>query len=121
MHHHNIHVQQDQAMNVSGNDTLLVDFGASLHILKEQSKFNQFDQSFDLASHIIELVDGSQNTHLAESRGDDLIHLVNTTGVTQIIALKMLFLYLPFRSKIVLQSLFATTPQHFRVATHSLK
>ena len=42
------------------NDNLLVDTGATSHIVNDRSKFISFDNAFDPSAHVIELADGSK-------------------------------------------------------------
>lgn len=42
------------------NNNLLVDTGATSHIINDKSKFVAFDRNFDPNSHVIELADGSK-------------------------------------------------------------
>ena len=49
--------------------SLLVDCGATAHIITDKSKFTSFKQSFDTNSHCIELADGSRSSGIAQGRG----------------------------------------------------
>ncbi|KAL5012489.1 hypothetical protein ScPMuIL_011040 [Solemya velum] len=51
----------------SGN--LLVDCGATAHIVTDKSKFVSFDKSFKPDKHFIELADGTRNKNVALQRG----------------------------------------------------
>ena len=48
--------------NSNGGKTsnLLVDTGATSHIINDKSKFVNFDEKFDPSNHVIELADGSK-------------------------------------------------------------
>ena len=49
--------------------SLLVDTGATTHIITEKSRFCSFDSSFVPEKHTIELADGSRVSNLAKGRG----------------------------------------------------
>ena len=68
----------EQIMGVKG---LLVDTGATTHIVRERSKFIQFDNSFVPEEHTIELADGSKS-HAAVQRGVAVMHFQDNTGRT---------------------------------------
>ena len=46
--------------NIKNNSSLLVDTGATSHIINDKSKFVDFDKKFNPSAHIIELADGSK-------------------------------------------------------------
>jgi len=48
--------------------SLLVDCGATAHIITDKSKFTSFEQSFDTNSHCIELADGSRPSGIVQGR-----------------------------------------------------
>ena len=58
-------------------NSLLVDTGATTHIISDKSKFCLFDTSFIPDKHSIELADGSQVSNLAKGRGKAKVKLVN--------------------------------------------
>ena len=78
--------------NVS-ND-LLVDCGATAHIINDESKFVNFDDSFDTRTHYIELADGSKTNGIVSGRGDACILLYDVNGNPQNVTLKKA-LYIP--------------------------
>ena len=51
------------------SDSLLVDCGATTHIVTNKSKFVKFDENFEPVSHTIELADGSRTSGVASGRG----------------------------------------------------
>ncbi|KAJ8034119.1 hypothetical protein HOLleu_20827 [Holothuria leucospilota] len=57
---------------------LLVDCGATTHVVNDQSKFIRFDDDFNPADHYIELVDGSRTNNVAMGKGDASITLVDS-------------------------------------------
>ena len=50
-------------------NNLLVDCGATSHIIKDSSKFIKFDSDFNPSNHFIELADGSRTSGVAHGRG----------------------------------------------------
>ena len=62
------------------DDSLLIDSGATSHIINEQSLFTSFDEDFIPENHTVELADGRKITSLAEKRGTVLIFFRNTHG-----------------------------------------
>ena len=67
-----------QVMCVKG---LLVDTGATTHIVRERSKFIQFDNRFVPEEHTIEFADGSKS-HVAAQRGVAVMQLHDSNGRT---------------------------------------
>ena len=62
-------------------NSLLVDTGATSHIIKDLSKFVSFDKEYDPSGHIIELADGTRTTGWVKGRGVALFRLNDTKGV----------------------------------------
>ena len=62
-------------------NSLLVDTGATTHIISDKSKFCSFDTSFIPDKHSIELADGSRVSNLAKGRGKAKVKLVDNKGV----------------------------------------
>ena len=59
---------------------LLVDCGATTHIVYEKDKFEAFDEDFDEGEHVIELADGSQIRGIVEGRGTAVFQIQNCAG-----------------------------------------
>ena len=51
------------------NKSLLVDAGATSHIVADKEKFISFDDALNTKSHTIELADGSRSTGLVQEGG----------------------------------------------------
>ena len=51
-------------------NSLLVDCGATSHIVTDKSKFKRFDSTFDPSKHYIELANGVEANNVALTRGD---------------------------------------------------
>lgn len=64
----------------SGGSRLLVDCGATTHIITDEKRFTSFDSTFNPEKHFIELADGSKTNKLALKRGEVEITFKNTRG-----------------------------------------
>ena len=73
---------------MSSVNTILVDTGATTHIVTDRSKFVQFDDSFNPQTHFIELANGKRANNLAQGRGTAKFELVDSQGVVQEALLK---------------------------------
>ena len=62
-------------------DSLLVDTGATAHILNDKSKFLKFDKDFKPENHYIELADGSRACSVVSAKGRAKIILHDVEGV----------------------------------------
>ena len=51
-------------------DNLLVDCGATAHIICDKNKFTHFDEKFDATAHIIELADEARTTGAVVGKGN---------------------------------------------------
>ena len=60
--------------------TVLVDCGATTHVIKDRSCFIKMDSTFDPEKHSIELADGSRIRNIAQGRGDACITLTDSRG-----------------------------------------
>ncbi|KAK7890932.1 hypothetical protein WMY93_022895 [Mugilogobius chulae] len=59
---------------------LMVDAGATLHIITDIAKFKKFDTSFQAGTHCVELADGTRSSGVAKQRGDAEVWLVDSRG-----------------------------------------
>lgn len=85
------------AINVTGKhvvDGLLVDCGATTHIVHDLTKFTKFDMQFNPKNHYIALADGSRSNNVAMKRGDACVELCDVVGNIQQAILKNA-LYVP--------------------------
>ena len=55
--------------------SLLVDTGATSHIITDRSKFVSFGDNFDTNTHIIELADGSKTSVVLGNKGNAKVKL----------------------------------------------
>lgn len=61
-------------------NSFLVDCGATAHVVKDLSKFVQFDEHFNPEKHFIELADGTKTNNVAVKKGDANIVLNTSEG-----------------------------------------
>ena len=80
--------------NVECVNGLLVDCGATTHIVHDINKFIRFDEHFNPKHHYIELADGSRSNNVALKRGDVSVELRDVDGNVQTALLKNA-LYVP--------------------------
>ena len=59
---------------------LMVDCGATSHIVTDIAKFRGFDDEFQAGTHCIELADGTRCKGVAERRGDAEVFLMDSRG-----------------------------------------
>ena len=74
-------------------NALLVDCGATTHIINDESKFNKFNDHFTPDKHYIELADGTRSNNVALKRGDVEITIMDTTG--KLVNASLNALYIP--------------------------
>lgn len=73
---------------------LMVDTGATSHIITEIEKFRRFDDSFQPKDHTVELADGTRTSGVALKRGDAEVTLMDHEG-KRIKAMLKRALYVP--------------------------
>lgn len=61
---------------------LMVDCGATSHIITEKARFTRFDESFNPALHYMELADGTRMNNVALKRGEAEVFLQDGEGKT---------------------------------------
>ena len=69
-------------------ENLLVDCGATVHVINDKSKFVKLDGNFNPASHIIELADGSKQQGIVLCKGDAQVKISDNSGNYQNVILK---------------------------------
>lgn len=69
-------------------NAVLVDTGATTHIIRDKSKFTHLDESFNPEKHYIELADGNRYNNVALGRGTAAITLVDVEGKEHEVLLK---------------------------------
>ncbi|KAG1698110.1 Rap1 GTPase-activating protein 2 [Nymphon striatum] len=70
------------------SNCLLVDCGATAHIITEKSKFVNFYDNFNAMNHYIELADGSRTSGIVQGKGDVEICLNDAHGSSRKVLLK---------------------------------
>ena len=83
-------------MSSSNNDehcdtvskNILVDCGATSHIVSDVDKFINFDKSFDPTAHFIELADNSRSSGAVKARGEASVSICDNEGKEHNILLK---------------------------------
>ena len=84
---------------------MLVDCGATAHILTEKSKFTSFEQNFDVNNHCIELADGSNG--IVQGRGTAKVCVQSSDGEPREVSLENV-LYIPLYRHNIFSILAAT-------------
>lgn len=74
--------------------SLLVDCGATAHIITDKAKFSSFENDFDPSKHYIELADGSRANNIVLGKGHATVSLYDVNGLTHSIKLENA-LYIP--------------------------
>ena len=74
--------------NTQMPNKLLVDCGATAHIITDESTFSSFDQSFKPETRYIELADGTRSNNVALKRGDLELPIMDSTGRSVTVSLK---------------------------------
>ena len=77
---------------------LLVDCGATAHILNDKSKFECFDKNFVPEDHFIELADGSRTNQVVKGKGKASVLLHDDKGINHKVVLENA-LYVPSYSQ----------------------
>ena len=67
--------------NTIRDNSLLVDTGATAHILNDKAKFLNFDDKFNPVNHYIELADGSRACGIVSAKGRAKVLLHDLEGV----------------------------------------
>jgi hypothetical protein len=80
-------VSENGHVGVHGN-CLLVDCGATSHIVNSADVFVSYDKSFEPKHHFIELADGRRSNNIAIARGDAKFCIVDTHGIQHDITLR---------------------------------
>ena len=75
-----VSVKKEDVDTVYKVNGLLVDCGATTHIVNDLSRFISFDENFDPKSHVIELADGNKVNNIALNRGSTCVSLIDSNG-----------------------------------------
>lgn len=74
-----IGIQQQPARGIKENG-LMVDTGATSHIVTDIDRFKHFDDTFKSETHCVELADGTLCKGVAQRKGDAEVFLIDSTG-----------------------------------------
>ena len=74
------------------NNRLLVDCGATCHIINDEKYSISYDSTFEPEKHFIEVADGRRSNKLAKAKGNAKFTIVDSNGLPQSITLKNAFL-----------------------------
>jgi len=80
--------EQSVINNKQNNFNILVDCGATCHILNDANLFTSYDDTFDPKRHVIEVADGRRSSEIAVARGSGKVTLVDSHGNTATVILK---------------------------------
>ena len=80
--------EQSVINNKQNNFNILVDCGATCHILNDANLFTSYDNTFDPKRHVIEVADGRRSSEIAVARGSGKVTLVDSHGNTATVILK---------------------------------
>ena len=74
--------------------SLLVDCGATAHIITDKEKFSSFEKNFDPSKHFIELADGNRSNNIVLGKGKATTVLYDVNGISHNVILENA-LYIP--------------------------
>lgn len=74
------HAKNEQSLNNIKLDRIMVDAGATLHIVNDFAKFKSFDDSFQAETHSVELADGTKCEGVAQRKGTAIVYLLDNAG-----------------------------------------
>ena len=95
---HSLSCVTNRSYNTQG---ILIDTGASCHILSNKNYFLNFDENFVPSENYLELADGSKRNDLIKGKGDATIPLYDKSGFKRNFVLKNA-LYVPSFKKNIL-------------------
>lgn len=74
------HAKNEQSLNNIKLDRIMVDAGATLHIVNDFAKFKSFDDSFQADTHSVRLADGTKCEGIAQRKGTAVVYLLDNAG-----------------------------------------
>ena len=98
------------------NNTLLIDTGATSHIISDPMKFVDCDVDFNPSNHYIELADGSRCNNIVKCKGDATVLMTDSKGTKHNVTLKNALCIPSFKQDIF--SVQAATEQGVSVNFH---
>ena len=81
-------VSQEVLPNNIKKNGLMVDCGATSHIITDKDNFKRFDRTFNPKLHFMELADGTRRNNVALERGDAEVTLQDIDGRDVVVTLK---------------------------------
>ena len=78
----------DRPQRTIESKRIIVDTGATSHIIRDIERFKNFDDSFQPDNHFIELADSTKTNGVTLKQGDAEICLVNANGNMESVTLK---------------------------------
>ena len=76
--HNFVFKANEQSLDPIKGNTLLVDCGATTHIVIDKSKFIRFNDNFEPENHVIELTDGSRTNGAVQGKGDAMVKMYDS-------------------------------------------
>ncbi|KAK3892692.1 hypothetical protein Pcinc_003484 [Petrolisthes cinctipes] len=73
--HNFVFKTNEQSFDPIKGKTILVDCGATTHIVTDKSKFIRFNDKFEPENHVIELADGSRTNGAVQGKGDAMVEI----------------------------------------------
>ena len=89
-----VNVNMSSSKDVVFANSLLVDCGATAHMINDKSKFIEFDENFNASEHFIELADGTRTSGIVTGKGVALYKVHDENGTEREITLNNA-LYVP--------------------------
>jgi len=81
-------ISNNSSFDMINSCNLLVDCGATAHIINDESKMIRRDKNFDSSKHIIELADGSRTCGIVKAKGDANVTITDSNGNNRNVILK---------------------------------
>ncbi|KAK3895509.1 hypothetical protein Pcinc_000748 [Petrolisthes cinctipes] len=78
--HNFVFKTNEQSLDPIKGNTLLVDSGATTHIVTDESKYIRFNDKFEPENHVIELADGSRTNGAVQGKGDAMVEMYDSNG-----------------------------------------
>lgn len=91
---------ENDCSNVYVVNSLLVDCGATTHIVNDRNNFVSFNEKFDMSRHCIELADGSSLNGIVKQKGTACVPLVDSKGISRNVLLENALLVPSFSQNI---------------------
>lgn len=70
----------EESLDAIKRNTLMVDCGATTHIITDKSKLIRFNNEFEPENHVIELADESRTNGAVQGKGDAIVKMYDSNG-----------------------------------------